>query len=144
MQALLQGKSAGHRFQKIFVIIMADLLSNALNTLKVSESSGVDRCSVPNSKLVRAVLACLKQKSYIASFRENSRKIEVELNGRINNCGAVRPRFFVRVAEWENYERTYLPSKDSGTLIVSTSQGVFAHDEAKSKRIGGTLLGFVY
>ncbi len=144
MQALLQGESTGNRFQKIFVIDMADLLSNALNTLKVSESAGVDACAVPNSKLVRAVLTCLKQKGYIASFQEKGKKIDVGLNGRINNCGAVRPRFFVKLAEWENYERVYLPSKDDGSLIVSTSQGVFTHDEAKKKRIGGTVLCFVY
>ena len=46
--------------------------------------------------------------------------------------------------EFEKWERIYLPSKDIGILVVSTSKGVMSHHEAKKLGIGGKLLGYVY
>jgi small subunit ribosomal protein S8 len=71
-------------------------------------------------------------------------KFKVQLLGRINKCGAVRPRFSVRVNEFEMWEKKFLPSRDVGMLIVSTSRGVLSHREAMEKDIGGRLLAFVY
>jgi small subunit ribosomal protein S8 len=71
-------------------------------------------------------------------------KFKVQLLGRINKCGAIKPRFPVKVNEFETWEKTYLPSRDVGLMVVSTSKGVIAHKDAEEKNVGGRLLAFVY
>ena len=123
---------------------MADLLSDALNAIKVAELKGKTTCIVPNSKLVYAVLTALKDNAYLANIEKKDRTITVSLTGNVNNCGSIRPRFFVKNADWEKQETRFLPSRDVGIIIVSTSTGLMTHTQAKSKKVGGTLLAFVY
>ncbi len=123
---------------------MVDLLSNALNTVKVAELKGKATCTAPSSNLVYSVLNCLKESGYLFSIEREERVVKVTVNGKVNNCGAVRPRFFVKSTDWEKFENRFLPSKGVGLLVVSTSQGVMTHVQAKQKAIGGTLLAFVY
>jgi small subunit ribosomal protein S8 len=85
---------------------------------------------------------------YIGEFEfiddGRSGKFKVQLLGRINKCGAIKPRFAIRVDQIEEWEKKFLPSRDVGLLVVSTSNGVLAHKEAQERRIGGRLLAFVY
>jgi small subunit ribosomal protein S8 len=71
-------------------------------------------------------------------------KFRVQLLGRINICGAVKPRFSMSLDDIEDWEKHLLPSRDIGILVVSTPQGVMSHREAKEKRLGGRLLAFIY
>jgi small subunit ribosomal protein S8 len=71
-------------------------------------------------------------------------KLKVQLLGRVNKCGAIKPHFSVKINGFETWEKCFLPSRDIGMLIVSTSQGVIPHREAKEKGIGGKLVAFVY
>jgi small subunit ribosomal protein S8 len=68
----------------------------------------------------------------------------VHLNGRINKCGAISPRYSVQLGELEYWEMQFLPSKNFGLLILSTSGGVMSHEQARKQGIGGELLGYVY
>ena len=47
----------------------------------------------------------------------------------------------IKMPEWL---RKYLPSRDIGIIILSTSQGVMSHKEAISKKVGGVVLAYVY
>jgi len=71
-------------------------------------------------------------------------KFKVQLMGRINKCGSVKPRFAVKVNEFENWEKKFLPSRNVGIMVVSSSKGVIAHREAQEKNLGGRLLAYVY
>jgi small subunit ribosomal protein S8 len=71
-------------------------------------------------------------------------KFKVQLLGRINKCGAIRPRFSVKTAKFEEWEKKFLPSREVGLLVVSTPSGVLSHKDAIEKRIGGKLLAFIY
>jgi small subunit ribosomal protein S8 len=71
-------------------------------------------------------------------------KFKVQLLGRINKCGAIKPRFPSKVDEFESWEKKFLPSRDVGLMVVSTSKGVIAHKDAEQKNVGGRLLAFVY
>ncbi|MFH1247023.1 MAG: 30S ribosomal protein S8, partial [Candidatus Micrarchaeota archaeon] len=123
---------------------MVDFLSDALNSIKVAELKGKSTCTAPNSKLVVAVLTCLKDNGYLASVEPKEKKIAIKLSGKINNCGAIKPRFFVKYSEWDKYENRFLPSRTVGLIFVSTSSGLMTHIQAKEKRLGGALLAFVY
>ena len=70
--------------------------------------------------------------------------MKVELLGAINKCGAVKPRFTVKNNEFEKFEKKFLPAKDFGFIVVSTSQGIMTHIEAKQKSLGGKLIAYFY
>ncbi|NYT19879.1 MAG: 30S ribosomal protein S8, partial [Methanosarcinales archaeon] len=68
----------------------------------------------------------------------------VELIGRINKCGAIKPRYSVGATEFEKWEKQFLPAKNFGVLILTTPQGVISQYEARENNVGGQLLSFVY
>jgi small subunit ribosomal protein S8 len=126
-----------------------DTLTNGLITVINNELRNKRECIIsPASKLLGRVLRIMQLNGYIGEFEfiddGRSGKFKVQLLGRINKCGANKPRFSVRIGEFENWEKKFLPSRDVGILVVSTSKGVIAHREAEQKNIGGRLLAFVY
>ncbi|MEM2675255.1 MAG: 30S ribosomal protein S8 [Candidatus Bathyarchaeia archaeon] len=126
-----------------------DVLANGLTTIMNNEMRNKRECVIsPASKLLGKVLRVMQLHGYIGEFEfiddGRSGKFKVQLLGRINRCGAIKPRFAVRVDEIEEWEKKFLPSRDIGLLIISTSKGVLTHREAKEKKIGGRLLAFVY
>ena len=121
-----------------------DLLSDALSHIQNNENAGKRECSVSKSNLVRSVLDVLEQEGYIGKITTTDREITVQLIGKINSIHIVRPRFAVEKDEFAKYEERYLPSREIGIIVVSTSQGVMSHKEAKEKKIGGRLLAYVY
>ncbi|MCS7140216.1 MAG: 30S ribosomal protein S8 [Candidatus Nezhaarchaeota archaeon] len=130
-------------------MVMNDTLSNALTTLKNCEMKAKSEALiVPASKLIANVLRIMLKHGYIGNFEyiDDGRfgKIRVQLLGRINNCGAIKPRFSVKKDEFEKWEKRFLPSHDVGLIIVSTSKGIMTHREAKELGIGGVLLAYVY
>lgn len=126
-----------------------DTLSNGLTTVANNELRNKQECVIsPASKLLGEVLRVMQLNGYLGEFEfiddGRSGKFKVQLLGRINKCAAIRPRFQVGVDGFEKWEKEYLPSRGIGVLIVSTSQGVLSHQEAKKKNIGGKLLAFAY
>ncbi len=126
-----------------------DTLTNGLITVINNEMRNKRECIIsPASKLLGRVLRIMQLNGYLGEFEfiddGRSGKFKVQLLGRINKCGAVKPRFAVKVGEFENWEKKFLPSRDVGMMVVSTSQGVIAHREAEEKNLGGRLLAFVY
>ena len=126
-----------------------DTLTNGLITIINNEMRNKRECIIsPASKLLGRVLRIIQLNGYIGEFEfiddGRSGKFKVQLLGRINKCGAIKPRFSVRVSEFENWEKKFLPSRDVGIMVVSTSKGVIAHREAEEKNMGGRLLAFVY
>ena len=54
------------------------------------------------------------------------------------------PRFSIKTDDYEKTEKRHLPAKDFGIIIISTSQGILTHIEAKKKKIGGMLIAYCY
>ncbi|MFH1106730.1 MAG: 30S ribosomal protein S8 [Candidatus Micrarchaeota archaeon] len=124
-------------------------LANALNSIKVAEARGKPTALVrPASKEVRAVLEILKEEGYVDDFELISNGLDgeftVKLNGKINGCNVVRPRFPVKNADIEKYEARFMPARGVGLLFISTSKGVMTHAKAKEAKIGGRLIAYVY
>jgi len=116
--------------------------------IKNAEAIGKRSCIVPSSKIIKEVLKIMQKNKYIGSFEfiddGKSGKFRVELVGRINNCGVIRPRFELRKDEFIKWEKRFLPSVNIGLLFLTTSNGIMDHRQAKKEKIGGGLLGFVY
>lgn len=128
---------------------MNDTLAMALSNILNAEKVGKARCVVhPVSKITRAVLDIMKEHRYIGeySFLDDKKGgiIEIQLIGGVNKCGAVKPRFSVTMKEFDKFEKRFLPSRDFGLMILSTSQGIMTQSQAKEKGIGGKLLAYIY
>ncbi len=126
-----------------------DTLASALNSIKMAELRGRDTVTVrPASKVLKQVLLLLQRQGYVGDFEfiddGKSGEFTVKLVGKINDCGVVKPRFSVKKTDWEKFEQRYLPARDIGLLVVSTSAGIMTHSEAKEKGLGGRMMSFVY
>jgi len=126
-----------------------DTLANGLTTVVNTEMRNKRECIIsPASKLLGRVLRIMQLNGYIGEFEfiDDGRagKFKVQLLGRINKCGAIRPRFSVKTAKFEEWEKKFLPSREVGLLVVSTPSGVLSHKDAIEKHIGGKLLAFIY
>ncbi|WP_445476166.1 30S ribosomal protein S8 [Methanococcoides methylutens] len=130
-------------------MVLLDPLADALSTIKNAEAVGKDSCTIrPASKLIGNVLKVMKDRGYIGEFEfvEDGKAgiYTVELIGRINKCGAIKPRYSVGATEFEKWEKQFLPAKNFGVLILTTPQGVISQYEARENNVGGQLLSFVY
>lgn len=128
---------------------MNDTLANALSHILNCERVGKNTCIIRDaSKTINEVLEIMKSHGYLNKIEftksPKGNTIVVELKGSINNCGAIKPRFPVNVEGYEKYERRYLPAKDFGIMIVSTTKGLMTQDKAIEQRIGGKLIAYCY
>ena len=85
---------------------------------------------------------------YIGEFEivddKRAGKIVVELNGRLNKCGVISPRYDLKVKNFEKFIYQILPSRQFGYVILTTTYGLMDHEEAKRKHTGGKVLGYFY
>jgi len=126
-----------------------DTLSNALSAMLNAEKIGKSECIIkPISKVIKKVFGMMKDNGYIGDFREiNDQRgnyMKVNLLGKINKTGVIKPRFSVTHDGFEKFEKRYLLAKDFGIIIVSTSKGMMTHLEAKKKGLGGSLISYCY
>lgn len=126
-----------------------DPLNDALITIKNAERAGKMECTIsPSSKLIGRVLKVMLDNGYIGEFEfiEDGRggKFKVKLNGNINNCGVIKPRFSVKKNELDKWEARYLPGQNFGVLILTTTDGVISQNQARELGTGGKLLAYVY
>ena len=129
--------------------MLNDPLANALSMMKNAENRGKGLCSIqPSSKIIGGVLQVLKDKGYIGEFERiddgKAGYFQVKLNGNINDCGVIKPRYPVKRDELEKWESRYLPAQNFGLLILTTTEGIISQDEAKKHGIGGKVLAYVY
>jgi len=124
------------------------MLADALSAIKNAERVGKKELEVKASKLIGNVLKIMKEKGYIGNFKfiqdGKGGKFKIELKGKIIDCNVIKPRFSVKVDEFEKWEKRYLPAYNVGVLILTTNKGVIDHSKAKELRVGGKLLCYVY
>ena len=130
-------------------MVLNDPLANVLSHMLNCERLGRKECVVkPSSKMIKAVLTIMQNHKYIGEFTEvidnRGNLIKINLIGKINNAGVIKPRFNVKGNEYIKFEKRFLPARGFGVLIVSTSKGIMTHSEAKEKNLGGKLVSYCY
>lgn len=121
-----------------------DIVADALNKIMNAKRAGKSNLEVSYiSKFLISVLALAKLKDYIKNYEIDKKLLKIEI-GKLNECRAIKPRFTVNASEIEKYEKRFLPAKDFGMLIISTSKGLMTNKTAKEKNIGGSLIAYMY
>jgi len=124
---------------------LANTLSKIWNCEKISRK---EVTIMPVSKLIKQILDLMNKNNYLGKYKiikDNRGEIlQLFLLGKINRCNVIKPRFSIKKNEFEKFEKRFLPAKDFGILILSTSKGIMTHNEAKEKGLGGKLLAYVY
>ena len=129
--------------------MLNDPLAHALSTIKNAETRGMGSCIIrPSSKLIEGILSLLKEKGYVGNFEiiddGKAGQFNVTLTGNINKCGVIKPRYPIKRDDLERWESRYLPARDFGLLILTTTEGIISQEEARQKGIGGKLLAYIY
>ena len=128
---------------------MNDTLAAALSCILGAEKlSRTELVIFPCSKIMKQVLSVMEKNDYIGEHKEvkdsKGTSLKVRLLGRINKCGAIKPRFSVTLDEYDKFEKRFLPAKNFGILIITTNSGIMSHIQAKEKKLGGKLLAYCY
>lgn len=128
---------------------MNDTLAAAMSNIVNAEKTGKEYCLArPVSKMLSTILGIMQDKGYIGHFQVADKGrggvMKINLIGAVNKCGVIKPRFAVTKAEFEKFEKRYLPAKGFGFIVISTSKGLMTLDEAREKSMGGRLIAFVY
>ena len=122
-----------------------DIIAKALNEIMNAKKAGKKTYIVrPVSKLLINIFEIMKKNGYIEFNAEKGEdKIEIEIK-KLNECGAIKPRFNVGVKDIERYVRRFLPARDMGVVIISTNKGLLTDKEIGDAKIGGALIAYCY
>ncbi|VVA12418.1 PREDICTED: 40S ribosomal [Prunus dulcis] len=126
-------------------MVRVSVLNDALKSMYNAEKRGKRQVMIrPSSKVIIKFLLVMQKHGYIGEFEyvddHRAGKIVVELNGRLNKCGVISPRFDVGVKEIEGWTARLLPSRQFGYIVLTTSAGIMDHEEARRKNVGGGAL----
>lgn len=123
-----------------------DVVADALNMIKNAKKAGKEEIKINRiSNLLIEILKIMKQKGAIKKYKINTKEKSLEISiGELWECKAIKPRFTVDKTTIEKYRRRYLPSRNFGTMILSTNKGIMTHEEAFDEKIGGCLIAYFY
>jgi ribosomal protein S8 len=120
-----------------------DIISDALNMIMNAKRRESRIVVVKRkSKLLVELLKLMKKEGHI-EFKEEEGQVTITILN-LHECRAIKPRYYVQVDEIAKYLRRFLPSRNFGSLIVSTSHGLMDQNSAYEKKIGGSLIAYFY
>lgn len=123
-----------------------DLISSKLNQIMNAKKVGKEEVIViPISKLFIDILKIMKKGGYI-DFKIEKDKFDKAIIKilKLNECKAIKPRFYVKKQKYDKFIKRFLPARDFGILIISTNKGLLTHKEAIEKGVGGSLIAYCF
>jgi small subunit ribosomal protein S8 len=123
-----------------------DIVADALNMIRNAKKAGKENIKIKIiSNALIEVLKIMKQEGAIKKYKIDAKEKSLSVTiGDLLECKAIKPRFTVTKDQIEKYRRRYLPSRNLGTMVISTSKGLMTNEEAEQEGIGGVLVAFFY
>lgn len=121
--------------------IVSDGLNQIMNARRIEKREFIIR---RYSKVLLNLFKMMKEKGHIDyEVNEEEKTVKVKIL-RLNECRAVKPRYYADVGGIEKYLRRFLPSRNFGSLVISTNKGLMNHKEALANKIGGSVIAYFY
>lgn len=119
-----------------------DIVADGLNQIMNAKRAGKEEILVRTGKFLIDILEIMKKRKYI-DFKEDKNKIKVKIK-ELNECKAIKPRYNVKYKDLDKYIRRFLPARNLGIIIISTSKGLITQEDAEKNKIGGSLIAYVF
>lgn len=121
-----------------------DIIADALNEIMNAKRAGKKTAEIKNrtSRLLMNIFEIMKDAGYI-DYKSEDGGVVITIK-KLNECCAIKPRYNVRVKSIDRYIKRFLPARDFGLIIISTSDGLITHYETKEKNIGGCLIAYCF
>ena len=121
--------------------IVADGLNQIMNIKRIQKQELTIK---RYSKVLLSLFEMMKSRGHIDyTVDEEAKTVTVKLI-KLNECRAVKPRYFVGVGDIDKYLRRFLPSRNFGTLVISTNKGMLGHADAVKENLGGSVVAYFY
>ncbi|MFH1237821.1 MAG: 30S ribosomal protein S8 [archaeon] len=122
-----------------------DIVADGLNQIMNAVGIGKREIRIKKySKVLINILEMMSAKNHISyEVNENDKTVTVKVI-KLNECRAVKPRYYVGVENIDRYLRRFLPSRNFGSLIISTNKGLINYKEAIANKIGGSVIAYFY
>jgi ribosomal protein S8 len=121
--------------------IVADGLNQIMNIKRMQKQELVIK---RYSKVLLSLFDMMKANGHIDyEVNEEEKTVKVQII-KLNECRAIKPRYFVGVADIDKYLRRFLPSRNFGTLVISTNKGMLGHADAVKENLGGSVVAYFY
>lgn len=75
---------------------------------------------------------------------DKKKKCAVLLSKGLTKSRFISPQYYLKYKDINEYEKNLLPAKNKGCILLSTSLGACTSEFAKSKKIGGRIIAYVY
>jgi small subunit ribosomal protein S8 len=121
--------------------IVADGLNQIMNARRVEKRELVIN---RYSKVLLNLFEVMKARGHIEyEVNEAAKTVSVKII-KLNVCKAVKPRYYVGADTIDKYVRRFLPSRNFGSLIISTNMGLLDYRDAVKNKIGGSVIAYFY
>jgi len=125
-------------------MVMTDPIADMFTRIRNAASVGKEEVVVPHSNFIEEIAKLLKSEGYIHEVRkfkqEKGVRHFIALKGlkvsHIKRLSKPGGQWYV---PWKN-----IKDPDEGVGIISTSQGVMTHKEARKRKLGGELVGEIW
>jgi small subunit ribosomal protein S15Ae len=128
---------------------MSGVVANMCKAINNASRAGKRQCMLRiSTQESRDFLHQMLKHGYISgySYIEDGFKGKniIDLNGRLNRCGAICPNYRAKAREVEDYRSRLLPARQFGHVLFKTEKGLIDHSECQERGIGGKVVGFFY
>jgi len=121
--------------------VVSDGLNQIMNAKRIEKRELVISRS---SKVLISLLEMMKERGHLDYEIDSvNRNVKVKII-RLNECRAIKPRYYIGVSEIDRYLRRFLPSRKFGSLVISTNKGLLDQKEAVENKLGGSLIAYFY
>lgn len=127
-----------------------DLIADTFTMIRNAIMAKKDNVDIPASNTIKSILEILKKENYIDNFKiiEDKKQgiLRIYLKYILGKSAIIGIRRVSKPGLRVYVKRDKIPSvlRGRGLAIISTSQGIMTDKEAKTLKIGGEVVGYVW